>query len=48
VCGDKSLEANVAQYTIEPVCEADSEDPITFTDAFDREYSWYRVYIRIE
>lgn len=48
VCGDESLEANVAQYTIEPVCEAGSESPITFTDAFDREYSWYRVYIRIE
>ena len=48
VCGDETLEANVAHYTIEPVCENGSDEPIIFTDAFDREYAWYRVFIRIE
>lgn len=48
VCGREKMDVEVSQYTIEPVCEQDSNDPIIFTDAFDREYEWYRAVIKIE
>ena len=48
VCGNDSFEANIAHYDIEPVCDSKTQEPIIFTDAFNREYVWYRVYIEIE
>lgn len=47
-CDGETLDANIAHYTIEPVCEEGSDEPMVFTDAFEREYSWYRVFIEIE
>ena len=47
VCGDESIDANVTHYAIEPVLDKKGE-VITYTDAFDRDYKWYRVVIRIE
>ncbi len=48
ICGDERIDADVAKYTIEPVCDEKTNQVIRFNDAFDREYDWYRVYIEIE
>lgn len=48
VCDGEAIDANIARYTIEPVCDKGSNAPIIFNDAFDREYAWYRVFIKIE
>lgn len=48
VCGSETIDANIARYTIEPVSDNGSNAPIIFEDAFEREYAWYRVFIKIE
>lgn len=47
VCNDESIDAKVTSYAIVPVLDNKNE-VITYTDAFDRDYKWYRVVIRIE
>ena len=48
ICGDESIEVAVTRYTVEPVSDDNSGNPIVFEDAFEREYEWYRVYIQFE
>ena len=44
VCGDRSTGVlKLAEYAVEPVF--DEEEIATYTDAFEREYDWIRVYI---
>ena len=47
VCDGEQIDANVVRYAIVPVLN-DNNDVITYTDAFDRDYKWYRVEIQIE
>lgn len=47
VCDGEEINAPVADYTIEPVLD-ENDEPITFEDAFEREYDWYRVFIKLE
>lgn len=48
VCGEESVDVDVTRYSVEPVYEDGDNQPIVFTDAFEREYEWYRVYIQFE
>ncbi len=48
ICGDDKIDADVAKYSIEPVCNRKTGKVVVFTDAFDREYLWHRVIISIE
>lgn len=48
ICGDDHIDTEIAHYSIEPVCDVKTNKAIVFTDAFDREYFWYRIIIRIE
>lgn len=47
-CGEDCMEAKVSNCEICPVSENGGNDPIVFTDAFDREYQWFKVYIDLE
>lgn len=47
ICDDESIDAKVTSYAIVPVLD-NKNAVITYTDAFDRDYKWYRVVISIE
>lgn len=48
ICDDESLDADIAQYSIEAVLNPNTKRATKFYDFFEREYEWYRVVIKID